>query len=729
MRIVATHRVSAAMPWLAFLGIMLLGWHRTNLLHMVPSAYGDVLEGTWATMWLGDSLLHGTNPSLYPLAFHPVGWPVITYAWGPANFLLLIPLYWLGGAAFAYNVATIAGFLVAFSGTYLLARRFLPRFPATVSALLFTVWGFRWYTVGGQLNVGLGSALLPWFIWCLEVGSQSKRKPWMWYGLAGVTWALAANSSLYFIWIDAVAFGAWFLARCLLGKGALRAGLYRSLLAPVVAGLLSLPMVYLFWQASNTVGAPFFTVYDINLLGASLNILPVPYILHPWLGTLTQAVYKGPFPTEVSSLGVGTLSCLMALFAVRGAWRSQTWRPLLVLAAVGLVLSLGLTVRWNDQTVQWPWMGPFNAFVWQIAHRLRPDFFVGVKPPAPFTDAVYLPGLVLTALLPGLERARVYARYAFLFGLGVFMLAGLGISRIQAKWLRLSLAALVILEVIPPPTQPWPYPPPPHPAFAWLREQTIKPEGIIDFRTIAGSRLEFIQGGELIYSTVYHNQPTVNGPSSIWPAHTSFFREWLVTHGHPFQDPEFMILLNYFKARYLVLHMNGDWDAAALEEAKQSGEFQFEQCFPPSTGVQWGYPICVLRIQPKDPTPFNVLFREGWSGPEQWGRWIDGLSAKSVWINTGTSQQVEIQAFPNCVPDKRQNASIEVNGVQVADHQWQDCQPWDARLTIPSGLLHIGPNDLTIRASYAVSPTQSATGGDTRQLSLGVTRLRLVPGP
>ena len=342
-----THRLSAAMPWLAFLAIMLLSWRRTNLLHMVPSAYGDVLEGTWATMWLGDSLRHGTNPSLYPLAFHPVGWPVITYAWGPTNFLLLIPLYWLGGAAFAYNVATIAGFLVTFSGTYLLAQRFLPRFPATVSALLFTVWGFRWYTVGGQLNIGLGSALLPWFIWCLEVGSQSKRKPWLWYGLAGVTWALATNSSLYFIWIDAVAFGAWFLARCWLGKGALRAGLYRSLLAPVVAGLFSLPLVYLFWQASSTVGAPFFSVYDVNLLGASLNVLPVPYILHPWLGTLTQAVYKGPFPAEVSSLGLGTLSCLTALYAVRGAWRSQTWRPLF-----GARSSWSGAISWPDDALE-----------------------------------------------------------------------------------------------------------------------------------------------------------------------------------------------------------------------------------------------------------------------------------------------------------------------------------------------------------------------------------------
>ena len=213
MRIVTTHRLSAAMPWLAFLAIMLLSWRRTNLLHMVPSAYGDVLEGTWATTWLGDSLLHGTNPSLYPLAFHPVGWPVITYAWGPTNFLLLIPLYWVGGAAFAYNLATIAGFLVAFSGTYLLAQRFLPRFAATISALLFTVWGFRWYTVGGQLNVGLGSALLPWFIWCLEVGSQSKSKPgfgMVWLGLPG-RWRQIARSTSSGSMRPHLA--PWFLAR------------------------------------------------------------------------------------------------------------------------------------------------------------------------------------------------------------------------------------------------------------------------------------------------------------------------------------------------------------------------------------------------------------------------------------------------------------------------------------------------------------------------------------
>ena len=445
------------------------------------------------------------------------------------------------------------------------------------------------------------------------------------------------------------------------------------------------------------------------------------------LGQLGRSIYRGAAYNEVAEAGLGTITCLAALFSLRSAWRARTWRPVLALVVLGLVLALGLTLRWDDEAVQWPWLQPANALIWGIAHRLRPDFFAGSLPPAPFTQGVFLPSLPLTALLPGLERGRVFARYIFVAGIGIFLLAGFSVARLRSVWLRLALAGLLLFEFLPRPVEAWPYPPAPNPAFTWLSRQSIAPKGIIELRTIPGYRLEFLSAGELIYATLYHRQPTVSGASSVWPGAASFFRTWLISHGHPFQDPEFMVLLRTFQVRYVVMHMNGTWDAEVLQQAQQNSALKLVQCFPPSTGEQWAYPICVLDLQPEPPAAFNFLFREGWSGAEDWGRWIDGTRAKAIWVGTGTPQQLQFQAFPMCAPGKQQVVWFEVNGVRVADHTWGDCEPWAGQVSIPAQLQRVGENELILHTGYAASPLELSKGDDTRRLSIGVTQLRVEP--
>ena len=139
-----TNWAQRLLPWVLFVALLAWGWRTTDLFHTVPS-YGDVLEGLWAINWYDKALRGGFSPVVYPLAFHPQGWNVITYAWGPANFVLLLPLNWLGGPAFAYNVATLLTYVIAFAGMLQLAQRFVSRLATGVVALLFTFWGLRWY--------------------------------------------------------------------------------------------------------------------------------------------------------------------------------------------------------------------------------------------------------------------------------------------------------------------------------------------------------------------------------------------------------------------------------------------------------------------------------------------------------------------------------------------------------------------------------------------------------
>ncbi len=116
------HWAERAWPWALFAALLVWGWRTTDLVHTVP-AYGDALEGLWATTWYAENLRTGSSPAIYPLAFFPGGWHLATYAWGPANFVILLPLHAVGGAAFAYNVASVITLGLAFAGTLVLAQR------------------------------------------------------------------------------------------------------------------------------------------------------------------------------------------------------------------------------------------------------------------------------------------------------------------------------------------------------------------------------------------------------------------------------------------------------------------------------------------------------------------------------------------------------------------------------------------------------------------------------
>ena len=83
-----------------------------------------------------------------------------------------------------------------------------------------------------------------------------------------------------------------------------------------------------------------------------------------------------------------------------------------------------------------------------------------------------------------------------------------------------------------------------------------------------------------------------------------------------------------------------------------------------------------------------------------------------------------LQRFRNACPTAQQRVELEVNGSVVATHQWQDCEPWSAIVDIPAELVHIGANDLVVRAAYAAQPSE---GDDPRQLSAGFTKLLLEP--
>ncbi|MEZ4767827.1 MAG: hypothetical protein R2844_05305 [Caldilineales bacterium] len=582
------------LPYLGFAALLLLGWRVWDLAHALP-AYDDVLEVLWTLRWY-DGALRGQHGFLvYPLAFFPTGWHVATYAGGPFMFLVLLPLYWVGGAAFAYNVATLLTFLVSFAGMLRLARLFVTRLAATLAALLFTFWGFHWFRTIGHMNVLLAAAALPWMAWALERGVAAPDRRARWMALAGLLWAIMINSSLYFVWMGALLVGAWLGGRWLARQLSVREALTAAVIAGAVALALSLPWLALFLRESAAANAPFYDIFHVAQWDASLNSLPVPNIDHPWLGTLARTLYRGPV-NEPGQANLGLVASLLAVVGLVAAWRERRWWPVLICAGVGLALALGTTLKWSGQPLQWSALQPLNALIWRIGYAVKPEFFTSGQPPPPFDTAVPLPGLLLSVLVPFWERARVFARYALLGGMAVYLLTALGVTRFRRTWVQIALAALLVVELMPPPTGNVPYPPPAHPAFDYVRDQSIAPAGVIDLSAWQQNFLYMPIGGATLWETDYHGKPTVAGASSVWPAHVASIDQWLQEHPNAFLSDEFVPLLRSYNVALVVFHVTGGYAEEMLAEARQNPALQDIRCFDPASAVgPWPYPICIMR--------------------------------------------------------------------------------------------------------------------------------------
>ncbi|MGQ9467892.1 MAG: hypothetical protein ACUVSG_09680 [Anaerolineae bacterium] len=122
------------------------------------------------------------------------------------------------------------------------------------------------------------------------------------------------------------------------------------------------------------------------------------------------------------------------------------------------------------------------------------------------------------------------------------------------------------------------------------------------------------------------------------------------------------------------------------------------------------------------------LRTSGWSGEEPWGVWAEGQQSEALlWGAHPVDVRLSIEAFPHCVPGRNQALRISVNGMEIAEHQWFDCNPWSGEWVIPSALLQPGVNFLKFQYAYAARPVDVTGGqnGDARWLSVGFSRLEI----
>jgi hypothetical protein len=720
------HIAVQVLPWVGFGAFMLWMWGERDPFRTLP-VYGDALEPVAAASWLGEAVAQGQNPLVYPLNYFPEGWHIASQSTGFLLYAALAPAARFFGGAFAYNLAFLFTCLLAFSGALLLARRLLSPLPATFVALALTFWGLRWFqAMEGHLNILLGSALLPWMLWSVERSFYSARSRMRWLAVAGLFWSLSFIASPYFVYVGVVVLGVWMLLPRSDDQSTWRKRLLNLGFVFAAFLLFSSPSLILTARETAIADPPYYRIAELNYMSASLNSLPIPSLFSPWLGSVARLLYHG-LPWEQNSANFGLVASLAALLGAIVVWRSKTWRPAVMLVVVGGLLSLGLTLHWNGEAVQWQVLRPLNHAIWQIGYALKPDLFETPQPPAPFEDAVPLPGLLLVILLPFFERGRMFARYALAASLGVYLLAGLAVAEVRRTWLRAIAAGALIFEIVPPPLEAVPFPPATHPAYVWLSQQQLSGEGIANVFAAHESTLVLAIYAYNLLAPSYHKQATVAG-TGVVPRHIFFLNNWLATHQHPFWQPDFALILRAYRVRYIVLEMRGTWEEGLWKEAQVADEVRPVQCFPNPRGRSpWHWPICILEVPPSRSPDLNLLLHDGWSGKEAWGVWAEGTESDAQWIATSLAPaRLALSVFPQCVPGRYQEIRLDFNGTTLATHKWADCERWTASVDIPAALVRVGANDLSLHSAYATPPPPKGNvRGDTRQLSVGFTELRI----
>jgi len=685
----------------------------------------------WGIKWYGDALFSSGGAAFYPGIFLPVGWQVATFAHSSAMFLLLMPLYKIGGVAFAYNVAVLSSFVFAFAGMYLLVRRTsLPPVYASLVAVLFTFCGFRWLRINGHLNQLLGSMLLPWLLWCVERAWTNRRHALRWFAAAGILWGIAAAISFYFVWLGGVAVVGWLTGKWLANRSQWRTAVQGLLVTALIAALLSAPLLFGYARAMKLADVPTADIAWTSLWGASLNSLPTPSMSHPfeWLKNLHRWLYRGPHD-ESGSANLGVLASVLAIVGLWQARKDRNWWSIFVVTALGLVFALGYTLRWNGETVEWSGLRAVDGAIWSLGHRLKPDLFHPAEPYGPFVQGVPLPSLLFAAIVPFWEGARTLSRFAFVALPGFFLIVAAGLQAVRWRTLQMVLALLLLIEVLPFPSGNVPAFPPAHPAFDWLRTNTQEQDGLIDVYAPRPYTLELIFGGEILWAGQYHQRATAAGAGSVWPAHTWFLRDWLDQHPHAALEPDFVPILQAYHVNFILLHMRGPYEEQILQELHLNQGTQFVQCFAPPPGpAPWEYPICVIKVVPPTHPDFNLVFGDGWSGQEKWGVWAEGTESDARWVATvQTDHSVRVEAFPMCVPGISQSITLVANGIPILTHEWYSCDRWSEEVKIPASSVKVGWNNLTFRYAYAAKPAVVTDGrnSDERPLSVGFTKLQI----
>ena len=136
-------------------------------------------------------------------------------------------------------------------------------------------------------------------------------------------------------------------------------------------------------------------------------------------------------------------------------------------------------------------------------------------------------------------------------------------------------------------------------------------------------------------------------------------------------------------------------------------------------------PIAQGGAFPLADTSYDFLLTQGWSMPEDWGRWAIGQrSTMQVALEQGPDYALTIDAFPFCPPQfAGQAVEIGWNDRSLGKHIFASCKPDQITLILPPDVVTSELNTLWFEFEETISPAAVGLSNDQRPLALGFTSL------
>ncbi|HUI27912.1 MAG TPA: hypothetical protein VL403_17655, partial [Candidatus Kryptonia bacterium] len=312
----------------------------------LPQGMDDVWQNLWNFWWWKTALvdLH-QSPYHTRHLFFPAGTDVAFHTHSEINQLAALPVTLLAGPVAAYNLATLASFVLAGFGAYLLAREITGDARAAVLAgLVFAFFPHHMEQTLDHLNLAT-IEFLPFV--CLYLLRLVRRGGFANALKLGGALALNALGSWHYA-LMTVLFLPLLLVFELAGSGVPRRSAARGLMvagafAALVVAPFAWPMVHALAHGANY-ARPFTSAMGVDPL-----FLFLPSNHHPVLGGLTARLYrmKRTYANSGFLAYVGFIPLILAIAAWPSVRRDRRRLAWYLIAFSFLVLALGAHPRIN----------------------------------------------------------------------------------------------------------------------------------------------------------------------------------------------------------------------------------------------------------------------------------------------------------------------------------------------------------------------------------------------
>jgi hypothetical protein len=522
-------------------------------LQLTKSVYGPPGDGTGTIgifWWWSYALRHGLNPldNTFLGAPFGAGWDQLPFAVLP--LLVFAPLSVLAGPTGAYNLGILASFPLTALFTYLLARRLGGKaLPSTFAALAFAFAPYHVEKATGHLmhtHLELFAALLLFLVRWRQGGSRRNLLG------AGCIMGLTLWTDYYYAFIMGVLLIIFFAVSVILSVDwghAPVARLPSHVTGAMIVGIVAMAFVpaALFMGHRPSAGG-----YQQSLTGSvrgytqpfsdlqNISLRPWEFLL-PWHANPLvpeavkayelQHLHHSNFVEQ--SLFLGYTVVLLAVIGVFWSRRGFAVGLGIALVAGGVVFAQPPDVTWHGLR----WIGPSH-----FLYRVVPYF-------------------------------RAYSRFGLLALLGAALLAGLGLTALQARmrgrafvWMAVVAFLLLGLEFNnQPPTHTWTLFPAPA-EYRWLQTQ---PAGIlIEYPLLMQFDRNEIQTRQYVFYQQVHQHPLFNG------AQIRSRADLVAPSLDPYYRPGVGDMLRTLGIRYVFVH-RADYQADGYETPGTVAGFEF----------------------------------------------------------------------------------------------------------------------------------------------------------